>query len=119
MFKLLNHLTIKFPYSREKELYDEISNFVSDSENISDICEPMIGVFCLARFDDGYFRGQIVEIFCNEETLFAKLFLCDSGMFFDRPIEDCINIPKYLIDLLPFQVSLFCNIILLQYFNVT
>lgn len=85
-------------------MYDEIYNFVSNLKDITDFCEPSIGHFCLVKMEDGYFRAQIIEVFCNGE-IDVRVFLCDSGLFYDRPIENCINIPQFLIDFMPFQVS--------------
>lgn len=84
-------------------MYDEIKNFVSSLKHINDTCEPEIGLLCLVKMEDGYFRAQIAEVFCND-GIYVRVFLCDSGLFYDRPIEDCINIPKFLIDFVPFQV---------------
>lgn len=91
-------------------MYEKIGNYVNNLGEFDEPFEPDIGALCLVKFDDGYYRAQIVKTFCNIDEFYVRVFLCDSGTYYHRSIKDCIKMPNYLINFVPFLVGLTLNI---------
>lgn len=91
----------------------KILEFTKSSDNRKPLTRAVVGEICLANAEnrndyDDYRRAKILNV---EETT-VNIFLVDFGVEeFAVPLGNLIEIPKKLIDKLPFQV-IWCSILI-------